>query len=634
MNKSLELLELFHQGTATKIYEVMGAHPYIKNGEEGYIFRVWAPKAKNVYIIGSFNEWDESKDLMNKVNEKGIWEIFIENIKEYTGYKYVIEDYKGRKIAKADPYGFHMETRPATASKTYDISNYVWKDEKWIKKRRETPPYNKPLNIYEVHLGSWRKYPDGNYFDYYKLAYELIPYVKNMGYTHIELMPVCEYPFDGSWGYQIMGYYAPTSRYGNPEGFMNFIDKCHKEEIGVILDWVPGHFPKDRAGLFEFDGSSCYEYEDPLKREHEEWGTMIFDWGKNEVKSFLISNAMFWLEKYHVDGLRVDAVAAMLYLDYNKGYGKWRPNVYGGKENLEAVEFLKDLNKAVFANFPNILMIAEESTAWPMVTKPVDIGGLGFNFKWNMGWMNDTLSYMKTDPFFRKGGHNKLTFSLTYVFSENFILPLSHDEVVHMKGSLINKMTGEYDNKFANLRAYYALMMAHPGKKLLFMGGEFAQFEEWHYEEELEWGILNFEKHKKMKIFTKELNHFYLKESCLWEMDDSWDGFRWIDPDDSKNNVISFKRINIKGEELIVVCNFSPLKQIAYKVNVALAGKYKLIMNSDNKNYGGEGIGINTVISKEKSNKDKGNFIEIILPPLSTVFYKRINGDDYYDTDK
>ena len=498
MDRELEMpVYLFHQGTAAKAYELMGAHQSAQNGEVGYIFRVWAPKAGSIAVMGDFNHWNSTEYLMERITPQGIWQIFIPGIDEYTSYKYMIEDAQGNHSAKADPYGFHMETRPGTASKTFNLDRYVWKDVKWRSGRTAKPPYSAPMNIYEVHLGSWRKYQDGNYFDYDKLSEELIPYIVEMGYTHLELMPVSEYPFDGSWGYQVMGYYAPTSRYGSPEGFMSFIDACHLAGISVILDWVPGHFPKDGSGLYRFDGSNCYEYDDPWKNEHKEWGTRVFDWGKNEVRSFLISNAMFWMDKYHIDGLRVDAVASMLYLDYGRKDGQWRPNINGGRENLEAVSFLKDLNKTIFGFYPDALMIAEESTAWPMVTKPVHTGGLGFNFKWNMGWMNDTLRYMRTDPLFRKGAHNNLTFSLTYFFSENFILPLSHDEVVHGKGSLINKMPGPYETKFANLRAYLSYMMAHPGKKLLFMGGELAQFSEWDYKKELDWNLLDYEMHKK-----------------------------------------------------------------------------------------------------------------------------------------
>ena len=624
MDLELELpVYLFHQGTAAKAYELMGAHPAMQNGKEGYSFRVWAPKAKKVSVIGDFNDWKGTNSLMKRLTDQGIWQIFIPNIKEYTAYKYLIEDYLGNQFTKTDPYCFHMETRPGTASKTYNLSSYQWRDSKWLVSQSKKTPYSAPMNIYEVHLGSWKKYQDDNYFDYAKLAEELIPYVKGMGYTHLELMPVSEYPYDGSWGYQVMGYYAPTSRYGTPEGFMSFVDACHQAEIAVILDWVPGHFPKDSNGLYQFDGSNCYEYEDPLKNEHNEWGTRIFDWGKNEVRSFLISNAMFWLEKYHIDGLRVDAVASMLYLDYGRKDGQWRPNAKGGRENLEAVSFLQDLNKTVFQSYPNALMIAEESTAWPMVTKPVDVNGLGFNYKWNMGWMNDTLQYMKTDPFFRKGSHNQLTFPLTYFFSENFILPLSHDEVVHGKGSLINKMPGEYEDKFSNLRTYLSYMMAHPGKKLLFMGGEFAQFSEWDYKKELDWNLLDYEMHSKFHEFIRELNHFYLDSSELWEQDDGWEGFQWIQADDSDNNVISFRRIDKKGNDIIVACNFSPVARTKYRIGVPKPGIYKTVFHSGLKKYGGsDDTKIKEVSAEDVKENGHEYSLKVDLPGLSTIFWR------------
>ncbi|MGI6727711.1 MAG: 1,4-alpha-glucan branching protein GlgB [Anaerovoracaceae bacterium] len=624
MDKNLELpIYLFHQGTATKAYELLGAHFELRNGIKGYVFRVWAPNAKNVYLSGEFNNWSDCNTPMKKISQKGIWEVFFPKVKEFQLYKFIIEDSKGRKITKADPYGFHMETRPATASKIYGLDQYCWNDSLWMNRRRQISPYNRPMNIYEVHLGSWRRYKDGNFFNYRKIADELIPYVKEMGYTHIELMPVAEYPYDGSWGYQILGYYAPTSRYGTPADFMAFVDRCHQEQIGVILDWVPGHFPKDQDGLIRFDGSPCYEYENPLKGEHKEWGTLVFDWGRNEVRSFLISNAVFWLEKYHIDGLRVDAVASMLYLDYGRKDGQWCPNRFGGRENLEAVSFLKDLNKAIFQEFSNVLMIAEESTAWPLVTSPTDVGGLGFNFKWNMGWMNDSLDYMKTDPFFRKGKHNSLTFPLTYAFSENYILPLSHDEVVHGKGSLLNKMPGSYTEKFAGLRAYYAYMMAHPGKKLLFMGGELGQFSEWDYQKELDWNLLEYEMHHKIKDFVCFLNHFYRNYPPLWEQEQDWKGFRWIDSDDYQRNILSFKRIGIDGRELIVVCNFAPVMRQKYILGVSEKGCYQVVLNTDDIRFGGNSREVKKVIAEKKRVLDNEYSIKINLPPLSTLYLKR-----------
>lgn len=624
MNKDLELpVYLFHQGTAAKAYELMGAHPAMINGKQGYTFRVWAPNAQKVAVAGDFNGWDPAGFPMEKITAQGIWQAFIPDLKEYAAYKYIITDAQGNQLTKTDPYSFHMETRPGTASKIYEVDHYQWNDSKWRKKQETNSPYSSPMNIYEVHLGSWKKYEDGHYFNYEKLAEELIPYVKEMGYTHLELMPVSEYPFDGSWGYQVMGYFAPTSRYGTPEGFMSFVDACHEAEIAVILDWVPGHFPKDSNGLYRFDGSNCYEYDDDLKNEHIEWGTRIFDWGKNEVRSFLISNAMFWMDKYHIDGLRVDAVASMLYLDYGRKDGQWRPNVNGGRENLEAVSFLQDLNKTIFQFYPNALMIAEESTSWPMVTKPVDVNGLGFNFKWNMGWMNDTLQYMKTDPLFRKGAHNNLTFSFTYFFSENFILPLSHDEVVHGKNSLVNKMPGDYESKFANLRTYLAYMMAHPGKKLLFMGCELAQFIEWDFKKELDWNLLDFEMHKKFKEFVKELNHFYLKSSELWEQDDGWEGFQWIEPDDSDNNIISFRRINKKGKDLIIACNFSPVDRANYRIGTGKKGIYTTVFHSGLEKYGGTCENTMKKITAEPITQNGYDYsIKVDLPGLSTIFWR------------
>ncbi len=629
MDSRLELpVYLFHQGTSLRAYEFMGAHPYSNENERGYVFRVWAPKASNVYLTGNFNGWDYKKDIMHKLNNEGIWELYMPDIEEFDVYKYVVEDQSGELHIKADPYGFHMETRPATGSKIYDLEGFQWSDDQWIQKRSETEPYNQPINIYEVHAGSWKRYPDGNTYSYEKLAEELIPYVKDMGYTHIELMPISEYPYDGSWGYQVMGYYAVTSRYGTPKDFMAFIDRCHEAGIGVILDWVPGHFPKDGAGLYNFDGDCCYEYEDPLKREHSEWGTRIFDWGKNEVKSFLLSNAVFWLDKFHVDGIRVDAVASMLYLDYNRSDGQWRPNINGGRENLEAIAFLKDLNTAVFANYSNVLMIAEESTAWPLVTKPVDVGGLGFNYKWNMGWMNDTLSYMKTDSFFKKGCHHRMTFSMSYAYSENYILPLSHDEVVHMKGSLIRKMPGTREDQFANLRAYFGYMMAHPGKKLLFMGGEFAQSEEWKFDGQLSWELLNSSEHLYMQKFSKSINKFYVQNPAFWEQDQNWQGFQWIEADDCDNNIYAFLRRDKVGESILIICNFSPVRRINYVIGVDKPGRYKNIFSTDSVRFGGKGRGTKQATSKEIAYDQFQHQIKITLPPLSTLYYKLTNGGD------
>ena len=611
---------LFHEGTNFTAYEYLGAH-FIDDGV--CAFRVWAPNATEVYVTGDFCDWEEKKHRAYRITEGGIFECIINGIKEFDAYKYVIITQGGQTLYKADPYAYHNETRPGTASKVYDISGYHWKDEKWMSKRSDNI-FDKPVNIYELHFGSWRKYKDGTPFSYEKMADEIIPYVKEMGFTHIELMPMSEYPYDKSWGYQVTGYYSPTSRYGTPKEFMSFIDKCHKAGIGVILDWVPAHFPKDAHGLFEFDGTCCYEYSDPKKREHPDWGTRIFDYEKNEVKCFLISNACYWFEKYHIDGIRVDAVASMLYLDYGKKHGEWTPNKYGGNGNLEAKEFLQKLNTRIFEAFGNVLMIAEESTAWPLITYPVDVGGLGFNYKWNMGWMNDSLLYMQQDPFFRKGVHDKLTFSMTYAFSENFILPLSHDEVVHGKRSLLSKMPGEYEDKFKNLRAYLGYMYAHPGKKLLFMGAEFGQFIEWNEEEELDWNLLDFDIHKKQKTFTKELCTFYLKNPAFWELDLSWEGFEWADVDDNINNVIAFIRRDKKGNLILAVSNFSSVLQKDYKIGVPYSGVYEEVFSSDRKEFGGQGIENGKVSAKKGDIHGREHFVSLTLPPFSTIyFYKK-----------
>ncbi|MDD2217496.1 MAG: 1,4-alpha-glucan branching protein GlgB [Eubacteriales bacterium] len=615
--------KLFHDGELFSAYELLGAHKKTSAGKAGYIFRVWAPNAVAVHITGAFCDWD-ARYSMRKITEKGLWELFIPGLSEYDSYKYMIEDREGQILYKADPYGYHAELRPETASKIYDLEGYEWKDAAWLKKRAVANPYAAPMNIYEVHLGSWKRYEDGNFFSYSKLVEELIPYVKNMGYTHIELMPISEYPYDGSWGYQIIGYFAVTSRYGTPAEFMGFVDKCHQAGIGVIMDWVPGHFPKDAAGLYKFDGTACYEYSDEFKNKHEAWGTMVFDWARHEVKSFLISNAVFWFDKFHIDGLRVDAVASMLYLDYNRSSGNWRPNRHGGKENLEAIDFLKQLNKVVFGRFPYALMIAEESTSWPMVTKPTDIGGLGFNFKWNMGWMNDTLCYMGQDSLFRGGCHNKITFSMTYAFSENFILPLSHDEVVHVKGSLSNKMPGTLKEKLANLRTYFTYMMCHPGKKLIFMGGELAQFSEWNYEAELDWYLLDTKEHEKFHEFVKDLNHIYKNRQELWECDTDWDGFQWVNADDSDRNVFSFRRFDKAGNELMIICNFSPICYEEYLINLEDAAEYHLVFTSDAKDYGGLGAVCKCETRPGKANEGTSPCLALDIPGFSTSIWKRI----------
>ncbi len=619
-------LHIFHEGRNYDAFEFFGAHKGVCDGREGVFFRVWAPNARSVSLVGDFNNWDRNMNPMTRLSDNTVWEIFLENVERYFTYKYSIETAHCSVVLKADPYGTHMETRPATASKYFDIDGFGWTDEKWYKKKSETNVYKSPMNIYEVHLGSWRTYENGDPFDYVKFAEEIVPYLKDMNYTHIELMPLAEYPYDGSWGYQIIGYYAPTSRYGTPFDFMKMIDIFHENNIGVILDWVPAHFPKDAAGLFEFDGDCCYEYSDPLKKEHAAWGTRIFDFGKNEVRSFLISNAIYWIEKFHVDGLRVDAVASMLYLNYDRRDGEWRPNKDGGIENYEAVDFLRALNTAVFGRNPDVLMVAEESTAWPLVTKPADVGGLGFNFKWNMGWMNDILDYMKLDPIFRANNHNKLTFSFFYSFSENYILPISHDEVVHGKASLWTKMSGTYiTDKFSTLRTFMAYMTAHPGKKLSFMGNEFAQKNEWYYKRGLDWELLELPEHKQTQDFNRDLNKFYLDNSPLWQHDDSWDGFSWICNDDYMQSVIAFRRIDDSGNEIVVVCNFVPVKRENYRIGVPYAGQWQQVFSTDDAKYGGTGLADN----KKRKTEDYSmhgyeQSITIDIPALSAVFFKYI----------
>ncbi len=613
-------LFVFHEGRNFKAQEFLGAH---KVEAEKYVFRVWAPHATAVYVVGDFNGWNEECSPMSQLNDAGVWETYVDGVHNFDAYKFLIYSADGRKHYKADPYAFHAETRPGTASKIFE-GNYKWRDGGWLKKRKENSIYSSPVNIYEVHLGSWRIYEDGNTLSYRDLAKELVEYVKKMGYTHIEVMPVAEHPFDGSWGYQVTGYFAVTSRYGTPDDFKYFVDECHKAGIGVIVDWVPAHFPKDAHGLSLFDGEPCYEYADAKKGEHLQWGTKVFDYGRNEVKSFLISNACFWFDEYHIDGLRVDAVASMLYLDYGREDGQWIPNANGGNENLEAVAFMKELNETVFREHGDVMMIAEESTSWPMVSKPAYMGGLGYNFKWNMGWMNDILRYFSLDGIYRKYNHDLITFSFFYAFSENFVLPISHDEVVHGKCSLINKMPGNYNEKFAGVRAFLGYMYAHPGKKLLFMGTEFGQFIEWDYKKGLDWILLDYDMHVLLQDYARELNKFYKKNSPMWQIDYSWEGFNWIVSDDNSNSVIAFVRSNEENEKIVAVCNFTPVIRENYKIGIPEADGYEIVFNSDAAKFGGTGERLKRSYQvKEGAMHGYDNYIELKLPPMTTIYLKQ-----------
>ena len=586
---------LFGQGTHYDLYNKLGAHPMTVDEEEGVYFAVWAPNAAAVSIVGDFNEWDENATPMERLEPLGIYQIFLTGIKVGDIYKYCVTAQDGKKTLKADPYGFQAELRPNNASVVADISDFKWHDSRWMKKREKFDDKKNPMFVYEVHPGSWKKHEqteedEDGFYNYREIAHELAAYVKDMGYTHVELMGIAEHPFDGSWGYQVTNYFAPTSRHGSPEDFQYFINYLHQQNIGVILDWVPAHFPRDAFGLAEFDGTCLYEYADPRKGEHPDWGTKVFDYGKTEVRNFLICNALFWLEKYHVDGLRVDAVASMLYLDYGREDGQWVPNIYGGNENLEAIEFFKHLNTIVKKRNPGIVMIAEESTAWPKVTDKAEYGGLDFSLKWNMGWMHDFLEYMKLDPYFRKYNHTKMNFAMVYAYSENYMLVLSHDEVVHLKCSMIEKMPGSYEEKFKNLMAGYAFMTGHPGKKLLFMGQDFGQHREWSEERELDWFLLEKEPNHQLQLFVKELLHLYKSNKCLYEYDCWPEGFEWINADDGDRSIFSFVRHSASGKNnMLFVINFTPVERPDYRVGTTCRRKHTLVLNSDDKKFGGKG---------------------------------------------
>ncbi len=619
-------LHLINEGTHHRLYERLGAHIIEIDGVKGVHFAVWAPNAIGVSVIGDFNRWDPSRHQMRVLGNSGIWEIFIPNVEERSLYKFEIRSRFNHVRIKSDPVGFYSELRPKTASIVWDINRYRWGDDEWMERRRVTDIFREPVSIYELHLGSWMRVPEeGNRFlTYRELAYHLIPYVKEMGFTHIELLPVTEHPFDGSWGYQTTGYYSPTSRYGDPDDLKYLIDMCHRNGIGVIMDWVPSHFASDDHGLRFFDGTCLYEHEDPRKGYHPDWSSLVFNYGRNEVKNFLVSSALFWFDKYHIDGLRVDAVASMLYLDYSRKDGEWVPNIYGGRENLEAIYFIKYLNETVHYYYPGVLTIAEESTAWPMVSRPTYLGGLGFSMKWNMGWMHDTLEYFSKDPVYRKYHHNNLTFSLLYAFTENFILPLSHDEVVHGKGSLLNKMPGDVWQRFANLRLLYGFMYAHPGKKLLFMGSEFGQWNEWNHDSSLDWHLLQYESHRKLRKYVIDLNRLYRSEPSLYEIDFDYHGFEWIDFHDTEKSVISFMRKAKNPDDfLLFVFNLTPVVRMNYRVGVPSRRYYREILNSDSYEYWGSNVGNHGgVMAEDIPFHGRPYSINITLPPLGMLVFK------------
>ena len=616
-------LYLFHQGTNYHAYEILGAHFVERDGKKGVRFALWAPHAKSVSVVGDFNNWDNRVNRMIRLEDGETWETFIEVLKTGDIYKYAILPQDGPHIMKDDPYGFWAEKRPNTASKLYNLENYSWRDAKWQEVKKRQSSYSHPMLIYEVHAGSWQR-KDGEYLSYRELADRLIKYVVEMGYTHIEFMPLTEHPLDKSWGYQTTGYFAVTSRYGEPNDFRYLVETAHQNNIGVIMDWVPGHFCKDEQGLREFDGVNLYESDNPQLSENRGWGTLNFDYGRTEVQSFLISNALFWFEEFHIDGLRIDGVANMLYLNFGREAGEWTPNRYGDTGNLEAVEFLKKLNETVFKYHPQALMMAEESTSWPLISKPVYMGGMGFNYKWNMGWMNDMLDYVSLDPIYRKWNHDKVTFSFMYAFAENFILPLSHDEVVHGKCSLIEKMPGDYWQKFAGLRGFFGYWMAHPGKKLLFMGGEFAQFIEWNEDAELDWHLVEqYEMHKHMQEYSRALNKFYLDNKSLWQVDFDWNGFRWIDCNDNENSVVSFiRKAEDSDDYLIIICNFTPNIRENYRIGVPDKGAYVEVFNSDAEEFGGSGVANPELAMEDFPYHNSSHSIKLTIPPLATIYLK------------
>ncbi|HQE24764.1 MAG TPA: 1,4-alpha-glucan branching protein GlgB [Candidatus Atribacteria bacterium] len=617
-------LHLFNEGTYHFAYERLGAHLLEVGGIKGAYFSVWAPNARRVSVVGDFNHWDGRVHQMRVLGSSGVWEIFIPQVEEGAKYKFEIKTKEGSLLLKSDPYAFFSELRPATASIVYHLSPFPWQDEEWMESRKSRDLLASPWSIYEVHLGSWKRGEDNSFLNYRDLAHQLVAYVKEMGFTHIELLPIAEHPFDASWGYQVTGYFAPTSRFGTPQDFQYFVDYCHREGIGVILDWVIAHFPKDAHGLGRFDGTALYEHLDPRRGEHPHWGSYIFNYGRNEVRTFLVSNAFYWLREYHIDALRVDAVASMLYLDYGRKEGEWMPNPYGGKENLEAIDFLHYLHENVYYYFPGIATIAEESTAWPGVTLPPYLGGLGFLFKWNMGWMNDFLTYISKDPIHRKYHHQNLTFPLLYAFSENFILPISHDEVVHGKRNLIDKMPGDWWQKFANVRLSLATMLGYPGKKLLFMGTEFGQWREWNHDEELDWFLLGYETHRQLQKLAKDLNHLYTIEKSLFELDYSWQGFEWIDCNDADNSVISFiRKSEDPGDFLVFVCNFTPVPRFNYQIGVPREGFYQEILNTDSEIYGGSNLGNWGGVWTESISRHGQPFsLNLTLPPLGSLILK------------